>query len=333
MNQNHLMHISLHFNLGQPLESPIRVHGGLLHIMWRVDTDKSSYAIKQLSKDIDLTDERVIKRYELSEQIASSFMVHGIPGVCALLQSDKHLFMIDGCGYLAYPWVHAKALDQHAVLENHALKIAEILAKMHCLNLDEPEITEAQFYTHTNQKILELVDKAENFNCPFAENLKENHQKILAANASYQKAIPILKTHHIVSHGDLDQKNVLWDLDNNPILIDWEAACKINPTYDMISAAFYWSGITSSFDKDLFFKMIEVYQKSGGVINKEHVVAACYGSFSWIDWLVYSIERACVSDDSEHKNVGIEQVNQTLATILRLQRLLPEIIKMIEGKL
>ena len=46
---------------------------------------------------------------------------------------------------------------------------------------------------------------------------------------------------------------------NNPLLIDWEAACKIDPTYDMIGTAFNWSGITSSFDKDLFFKMIEAY--------------------------------------------------------------------------
>jgi thiamine kinase-like enzyme len=155
----------------------------------------------------------------------------------------------------------------------------------------------------------------------------------LAANESYQNAIPTLKTHIIVSHGDLDQKNVLWDSSNNPILIDWEAACKIDPTYDIIGTAFNWSGITSNFDKDLFFKMIEAYQKAGGVINKEHVVAACYGSFSWIGWLVYNIERSCVSDNSEHKNVGIEQVNQTLATILRLQRLMPEVIKIIEGKL
>ena len=79
--------------------------------------------------------------------------------------------------------------------------------------------------------------------------------------------------------------------------------------------------------------MIEAYQKAGGVINKEHVVAAIYGSFSWIGWLVYNIERSCVSDDSEHKNVGIEQVNQTLATILRLQRLMPEVIKIIEGNM
>ena len=327
MNQTHLKHLIQHFNLGQQVQPPERVHGGLLHIMWRLDTDKGSYAIKQLSKDIDLKNEQVIKNYELSEKIASRFVADGIPAICAIAQSSKYLFMIEETGFLVYPWVNAKALDGQAVSEPHALKIAEILAKMHCLNLDEPEITQPEFYTHTNQKILELIDKSESFNCPFAADLRKNEKNILLANEAYQNAIPTLKKHITVSHGDLDQKNVLWDSSNNPILIDWEAACKIDPTYDIIGTAFNWSGITSSFDKDLFFKMIEVYQKAGGVINKEHVVAACDGAFSWIGWMVYNIERSCVSDDSEHKAMGIQQVNQTLATILRLQRLMPEVIK------
>jgi hypothetical protein len=79
--------------------------------------------------------------------------------------------------------------------------------------------------------------------------------------------------------------------------------------------------------------MIDTYQKSGGVINKDHVVAAIYGALSWIGWLVYNINRSCVPDDAEHKNMGVEQVNQTLATILRLQMVIPEVIKIIEGKL
>lgn len=333
MNHDHLNHLSQHFNLGQPVKPPERVYGGLLHIMWRLDTDKGSYAIKQLSKNIDLKNERVIKNYELSERIASRFVSHGIPGICAIAQFGKYLFMIDGTGFLVYPWVNARALDQHVVSEPHALKIATILAKMHCLNLDEPEITHPELYTYTKEKILELINKAESFNCPFAENLRKNQNNILAANESYQKAIPILKTHLMVSHGDLDQKNVLWDSSNNPILIDWESVCKINPTYDIINTAFYWSGITNSFDKHLFFKMIDTYQKSGGVINKDHIVAAIYGAFSWIGWLVYNIDRSCVPDDSEHKTMGVEQVNQTLATILRLQMVIPEVIKIIEGKL
>lgn len=145
MNPSHLKFLTKHFHLGTCSRNPVtRLYGGLLHIMWRLDTDKGSYAIKQLSKDIDLQNEQVIKNYELSEQIASSFIAQNIPGVCALSQSDKHLLITDGYGYLVYPWVNAKALDKDEINEGQALIIARLLAKMHLINLcfegiDEPE--------------------------------------------------------------------------------------------------------------------------------------------------------------------------------------------------
>ncbi|MCS5711939.1 phosphotransferase [Candidatus Berkiella aquae] len=330
---NFIEAVCVHFSLGKLIKPPQRVYGGLLHVMWRVDTDKASYAVKQLSKDINLTNERVVKNYELSERIASRFVAQGIPGVSAIEKSGKYLLIVDTIGFLVYPWVEAKALDQHAVSEEHALKVAAILAKMHSLNVNEPEVIPLEYSTTTNEQILELIDKAESFDSSFAKALRKNQNEILAANEAYQNAMPILKKVLVVSHGDLDQKNVLWNKDSNPILIDWESAGKVNPTYDIINTAFYWSGITTHFDQQLFFKMMDTYQQAGGVIYADHVIAACYGALSWIGWLVYNIERACVQGESEQKTVGTEQVNQTLATILRLQTVIPDVIKNIEDRL
>jgi hypothetical protein len=69
---------------GLPKQVPQRVYGGLLHTMWRLDTDQDAYAIKQLSKDIDLTNDHIIKNYELSERIASRFSALGIPAIPAI---------------------------------------------------------------------------------------------------------------------------------------------------------------------------------------------------------------------------------------------------------
>ena len=135
MNHNHLIEICANLNLGTPIESPIRVYGGLLHIMWYMRTDKASYAIKQLSTDINLTNESVIKNYELSERIAYRFERLGIPAVSAIDKAGKYLSLIDGNGYLVYSWVEAQALDKDAISKTHALKIADILAKMHLINL------------------------------------------------------------------------------------------------------------------------------------------------------------------------------------------------------
>lgn len=327
MNPKHIKALCQHFNLGILYQEPIRVLGGLVHIMWCLNTEKGSYAIKQLSKDVALSNSQVIKNYESSEDIAFIFSQNGIPAVSAIKKLDKHLFIIDETGYLVYPWVEAKALDQHVISEYHALKMAEILAKMHCLNLNNPEITEPKISIHTKEKIIETIEKAQRFNCEFYSDLSKNQENLLAINKAYQQAIPIQHVQPIVCHGDLDQKNVLWDNNNNPIIIDWESACKANSTYDFVNTAFYWSGITTVFDKKIFLKMVEVYQKAGGMLIKEHLVGACYGPFGWIDWLIYNIERACVQEESESKKMGIYEVNQTLAALLRLQKSMPEIIK------
>ena len=73
--------------------------------------------------------------------------------------------------------------------------------------------------------------------------------------------------------------------------------------------------------------MIEIYRKAGGVIHSDYINSACFGTFSWINWLVYNIERACAEGQSDYKALSIEQVNQTLGTILQLTVVIPDIIK------
>ena len=94
MNSSHFTEICNVFELGTPTSPPTRVYGGLLHLMWHLTTDKSEYAIKQLSQDIDLQNEAVRKNYELTESIAARFSSQGIPAVSALEKSGKHLFKL-----------------------------------------------------------------------------------------------------------------------------------------------------------------------------------------------------------------------------------------------
>ena len=71
-----------------------------------------------------------------------------------------------------------------------------------------------------------------------------------------------------MSHGDLDQKNVLWDANDVPILIDWESARRLNPLCEIVNASLDWSGITTShFDEALFTQMLKVYQAESGEVS------------------------------------------------------------------
>src|SRR5580658_7448697 len=137
MNQDHLKFICAELQLGSPKGVATSVYGcrgG--SFMWRVNTEKGSYAIKQLAPVIDLKNERIITKYELSETIAFRFTQLGIPAVSAIDKFGKYLTILENIGYLVYPWVEGYTLDRNEVSESHALKIAEMLAKLHSININ-----------------------------------------------------------------------------------------------------------------------------------------------------------------------------------------------------
>lgn len=324
MNHEQLNNLCNAFELGIPLNTPKRVHGGLLHMMWRVNTDEASYAVKQLSPDIDLTNKAIIKNYNFTEEIASRFAQLGIPAISAMKQGGKYLQLIDGTGFLVYPWANAQPLHHDAVSEAHAVEIAKILAKMHHINLDVPEIAEPEFDVHSNETLTQLIKKANSYSCPFAAELTALQQNILAINTAYQNTLPQLKQQIVVSHGDLDQKNVLWDEKDNPIVIDWECARKLNPTYEIVNSSLDWSGITTNFNQAVFIKMMKSYSAAGGSLDKGLLEAAFNAVLgNWINWMVYNIKRACKEQDCEQKTLGIEQVNQVLKTMMTLENIIP----------
>lgn len=318
------------YNLGKPISMPRRVYGGLLHIMWHVNTDKGSYAIKQLSDKIDLNNDIVVQNYELSENIACTFVAQGIPAVCALKNDDgEYLSIIDKLGFLVYPWIEATAISEGQISEHHASQIAAILAKMHLMRLEVPNMPEFKFDVFTSSGLVELISTSAKDNCSFAKDLQKASSDLVAINDAYIDAISFLKSDEIVSHGDIDPKNVLWDNSGNPVLIDWESARKLNPTYEIINASLDWSGITKEFNKRLFSEMIVAYRQAGGIVEPSSIEAAFYGALgNWMNWMVYNIKRSYNAKYLEQKTIGAEQVVLVLPTILRLKGLMPELMRL-----
>ena len=79
MNRKHLMNILDFLKSGSLLETPQKLNfsrGG--SCVWRVITDKDSFAIKHLASNLDLSNENLILRYELTENVAYQFMRKGI---------------------------------------------------------------------------------------------------------------------------------------------------------------------------------------------------------------------------------------------------------------
>lgn len=329
MNPQHLKSICATLNIGLPVSPVTSVpgcRGG--SFMWHVNTDQGNYAIKQLSPAIDLANDSVVKKYELSETIANRFMQNGIHAVSAIEQSGKHLFIFDNLGYLVYPWIDAHVLDRNQISETHALMIAEVIAKLHIIKLDVPEAGQPRVDIHTNESIAAAIDKTLKFECASGKVLKENQKTILDINDSYQAVIPFLLENTIVSHGDIDQLNVLWDKNNQPILIDWESVRKLNPTREMIRASLVWSGIgTNNSSQTIYSNMLRTYINNGGVLNENHVNAALCSVFgSSINWMLFNINIACNSDDLNEKDKANEEVKSSIMSLLKYQKLIPDLM-------
>ncbi len=321
MNNEHLNIICNYLELGRPLTTPKQVYGGLLHLMWMLETDKGKYAIKQLSKNIDFTEE-VKQSYELSENIAKQFAENEIPAIVSLSKQGKSLIEIEGNIYIMYPWMEAKDLDKDEVRHDYASRIAQLLAQMHLLNLNIPEITKPKYDINRDDKILGLIEQTGLSSLPFRAELQSCKTLIIEINKKYRQSIPTLSKVTVVSHGDLDQKNVLWDVDNNPYIIDWESARALNPTQEMLNLALDWSGIASGFlNMEIFISTVTAYKLADGAIDYEGLDVAFNGVLgNLINWLVYNLELSLKDDlpQSEQK-LSIDQVFQALRTISYLK--------------
>ena len=337
MNQDLIQKICQKLNLGDPISPAERIYGGLLHKMWKLSTDQNFYAIKELAPHIDFKNQSIRNNYELSEKIAMMFSNDGIPAISAIHQDGDYLIEIDAAFFLIYPWVNAKTLPTHEpISDQHGIKIAVLISKIHRINLNIfslPSSQEPEFNTLSSAQILDDIKNSQTKKAPFADELKKHQKILLALNQKYLNAISHLKKQSVISHGDLDPKNVLWDAEDQPILIDWESARRLNPAHEIINACFDWSGISldNNFNQNLFFKMLGAYQKSGGVLDQNLLEPAFYAvAGNWIHWMVFNIQRFCETQDPEVLNLSAEQVSQTLRTIVFLENLIPALLSEIQ---
>lgn len=307
MNHQELEQICSYLGLGDPENLLKPVSGGLIHKMWQVKTNKGWFAIKELSQLINFNDDTK-KAYERSEELARSFQQAGIAAVAAIGKNGSSLIELKTSHFLCYPWFDGKTLTLGEISQKHAIKIAKVLAKIHQVSLAQFGSQHLSFDTCSNELISSLCGTA----------LTQYQAMLLRLNQRYQAAIPVLEKTGLISHTDLDPKNVLWDSAENPYLIDWESARAINVTHDIIQLALDWTGCaTCSINMPAFQLMLQSYQEAGGKIDDEQIEDALYAILgNAINWLVFNIKRKfnLSLNPDEHK-MAQYQVETTLKSM------------------
>ena len=306
--------------LGNPLQEPQAVSGGLLHRVWRLDTTQGTFALKQLNTAI-MQKPHIYDSYRLSERIATAMAAQGIPAVAALTCNGDPLQVIENDTVIVYRWIEGETLSAEAVEPERARLIGALLARMHALHLQFPALPRPDWEHFRADDWDLLTVHAYDMGIPWATPARAVMHSLLEWSKLSEQAGEKLSHSYVISHRDLGQKNVLWQDDHTPLLIDWEAAGLVNPTMELVSTALDWSGFaTGVVREDTFVAMMESYVAGGGVV-RDAGIDVLHGVMGiWLNWLVFNMRRSLGESifDEEERQLGIRETPLAIARLRTL---------------
>ncbi|TLS36176.1 phosphotransferase [Pseudalkalibacillus caeni] len=301
--------------LGEIIGVPISISGGLLHKMFAVETNKGKYAIKILNPQI-MKRPDAMNNYINSERIAN-LVSKKVPAAPAKIINGDFILKKDSHFYMVFDWVEGQTLKPAFISCRHSEKIGSLLAAIHRTDFSEINIEEDlenneqtidwNYYFHEGQKS----------NAEWIELMIGNVDKLYEWSSLANKANKLLSSNFVISHRDLDPKNVLWYQDN-PVLIDWESAGHVNPMHDLVETALYWSEDETGYvDKERFFAFINGYKKINGEIKADWPTVLENGYLGKLGWLEYNLKRSLWIEctNKEEQMMGTAQVIGTIKEI------------------
>ncbi len=305
-------------DLGTLLTEPQAVTGGLLHRMWRLSTTKGIFAIKQLNPAI-MCRPGILDAYRLTEQIAADFAAQGIPAVAALTCHGDRLQHIDDHLFIVYTWIEGEVCFGDAATPEQARLMGSILAQIHALRLHYPEFPPlAWMHFHDDDWDI-LTFQAADMGLPWANPIRAVLPRLLTWSRWYEQAGDVLSQTLVISHRDLDQRNVIWQDARTPRLVDWEAAGLINPTMELVGLALHWSGqMLGEPQEDIFASVMEGYTGSGGSVGDPGIVALHGFMGTWLGWLLFNMRRSLGESvaNEEERQLGMHETTSTLRLLL-----------------
>ncbi len=197
--------------------------------------------MKQLNPAI-LCTPHIHEGYRETEQIAAAMATAGIPAVAALEGKGGRVQQIDDITVMVYKWIAGEILSSGPVESSRAHQIGAIVGQMHALHLQFSTLPLPEWKHFLDDDWDMLTFHAADGGIPWAYQVRVALPKLSTWSRLYENAGHRLNCTLVVSHRDLDQKNVIWQAADTPMLIDWEAAGLINPTMELAGVALSWSG-------------------------------------------------------------------------------------------
>lgn len=299
-------------NLGELIEEPTRIYGGLLNRMYKVKTTIGTYAIKHLNPEV-MKRETALSNHIFAEKIANLAKENGVSCLPAKTFNNSNIQKIDNSYFFVFDWFDGKAISDEELTIEKCEIVAKELAHLHNIDFSEFKNECKAYYNLEEIAWNFYIDKISNKN--LKELLKLNAERYSYLDKKSIEALNSISNISVISHRDLDLPNVLWN-ENTPVLIDWESAGIVNPVMELIDTAWNWSGGQNFFDIDKFNVFINTYKLNGG--NIANFDLALFADFkAKFGWLEYNLKRICGIEcvDEEEKILGEKEVARSIDEI------------------
>lgn len=281
--------------LGRLSSEPAAVSGGLLHRMFKLETDTGCYAVKLLNPEI-MARPDAPGNYRRAEELEALLESRGLPVLAAItVDGEKMLRLSDGQYAYVFPWYEGRVIRGRAVTPWHAATIGATLAGIHGVARRE-RIAAPEPLTVYWDALLPA--------CPELLPHRDLLVSLTDRSNEAQLRLPAVET---ICHNDLDTKNVLWQGDTLRV-IDLETLGWSCPFAELADVALYWSGVDERhIDPARFRALTEAYRAAGGELPSDWDTLLD-SSQVWLGWLAWVLEQG---DQA--------QARDTMARILCIQ--------------
>lgn len=290
-------------NLGQMLTPPHLLTGGLSHISCQVDTEQGSFVIKTLNATV-MQRVEAPDNYRRSEALAQ-LLSDEISTVPAIPFNNDVLIPFEGKFYMVFPFVLGKTLTLDEISPVHCAKIGAILGQIHARKILIPEST---------------VTKCPLYSWQTYGLSKKQVEDLNKLNKQAHTALSLLNQNSVMSHRDLDPKNVLWN-GEKPHIIDWEAAGMLSPAIELWEACVNWcQNLKGEIYPERINVLLSAYTQYNQLPKLDWAVVSSAGYAGMLGWLHYNLLRSTSTTiPMEERILGKEQVAKTLEELFTYQ--------------
>ena len=313
--------------LGKIIARPVRVSGGYMHRMYRVQTDRGEYAVKHLNPEI-MKRPDAMDNYRRAEVLEGRLEAAGLPIVPALAHQGSKMQQRQGGFFYVFPWVEGKPLAWREITAEHCCIIGDLLARVHSLERREEPFRREEIRVDWDG----LMASAQAQAPEIAPALREARDTLYAAQEAFNLALTRLPPITCISDADMDCKNVLWR-GMEPLVIDLECLDWGHPLWDMFQLALSWSGgVLCEMDCERLQAFIGAYAARWGAVGVDW--ADLYASgFAWLEWLEYNVRRAIgeASQDEEERRLGAREALETIRRIRYHAQIREDVLRALNG--